>query len=193
MARRNNEMSWTKYYSVWSLALILLVGGLPIDAAKSKKPPSRSGGVSSGRVSRPSQTQQNYNPASLSYNPGDRSHIPAPQQSRPLQSAPAATAPQPAAPLPYPAQPAHPPPYSAHPAPSAPEIPKANPPAAGWHVGEQRQSINTVQSAPPAYQNHAPVNHGPPPPYAPAPAPAYNPHGPPPAYPGLFTHTIFIS
>lgn len=155
MIKRNNGLSWSQWCTTWSLVLILLSNSIQVDASKTKNNRPRPSS-NNGRGSNPSLS-------GLSYSPGDipsRSHVPQ-QQSRPVQAgpppapAPAAVAPPypvqqshpvqsgpPSAPLPYPAVPHQP---------SAPEPPKGN---IGWNVGEQRVSVNSVNSAPNQPQAH---------------------------------------
>lgn len=159
------------------MVLILMVNGIQVDASKTKNNRQRSGSGSGSRVSSSSSQHGKYSPSSLSYSPGDipRQHVPqqqahppsapvahpAPypvvqQQSRPVQSAPPVASAPVAAPPPLPMQ---------HPA-NAPA--QSQPGNIGWNVGEQRQSVNSVNSAPPPYPSGIIPNnpHAAPPPYA---------------------------
>lgn len=180
MNRKINGISWNKWCSVWTLAIILLSSGIHVDASKTKSRPRGAGSSSSGRVNKPSPNQ---NHASLSYNPGDIQR----QQARPVQSNPV---PVQSAPAPV----AHPVPAQVGAVPhqaSAPALPNNNQnQPIGWNVGEQRTSVNTVHSAPPPYSAGA-TNHGAPPPYQQGPPPAYSPHQP--QYPGKLMDNIKIT
>lgn len=185
MNRKSNGISWNKWCSVWTLAIILLSSGIHVDASKTKSRPRGAGGVSTGRVHKPSQNINHNpaNPASLSYSPGDiQRHQARPVQSNPIpvqQARPVQSAPVPVAP-PVPAQVGAVP----HQA-SAPALPNNNHnQPIGWNVGEQRTSVNSVHSAPPPYPGAGGTSHGAPPPYQQGPPPAYSPHQPQSAYPG---------
>lgn len=197
MTGRNNGISWTKYWGVWSIVIILLSNSLYVDASKTNKNRNRVSS-SGGRVQKPGQQQQpDFNAASLSYHPSDfssqqRPRVPPPQQNRPVQSAPP-PAPAPAANSPpYPVQQQH--------QPSAPALPQNNDKKPiGWDVDQhQQKTISSNNNAPPAYsggsnyQGHPPpyspsVQNGPPPPYSPSvqggPPPPYSPQGNTPIHP----------